>query len=394
MTTDSNCYAALVDDGVISQAELDAAQVGATARGVELERVLLKDVGVARCAMLGALSKHFGCKPIQYDERIPVPSRLFSGLDGKVLRAGRWFPAMMLGDTAVIAAADPGDEAMRAEVARLVPAAEYEFRVALAEDVRWFIQDYLHDAAKFLIGIERTGLANWRNTMALWRTRLACHRTDHARARTAMKLLRWGLAIVALSNALTRINGNVLQPHHFAIMLVGIGLAAAGLFNYLKIRRSRMSVPWSQVMLETTYETIRFTDAYHLDPTPAGAQDKPILPRLASSITQYCSILRPVPASKERTYLARERNMLAAQRTIAASHRTLYARARTGLSLMRTGVSFMGLGFAMNKLLGSGPYSFIDFILVGAGFLMMLDGVLWYLPARKVKYGIGRLVDE
>lgn len=394
MKTDSNPYAALVDGGLISQAELDAAQADATARGVELERVLLKDFGVARCALLDALSSHYGCQSIQYDERIPVPSRLFSGLDGKVLRAGRWFPVMLLGDTAVIAAADPGDQAMRAEAARLVPAAGYEFRVALAEDVRWYIQDYLHDVAKSLIGIERTGLANWRNTMALWRTRLACHRTDHARARTAMKLLRWGLLMIALSNALTRINDNVLRPHHLALMLAGIGLSAVGLFNYLKIRRTRMSVPWSHVMVDTTHETIRFTDAYHLDPAPASAQDKPMLARLAASITNYCSVLRPVPASKERTHLARERNMLAAQRTIAASHRTLYARARTGLSFMRTGVSFMSLGFAMSKLLGPGANSFIDFVLIGAGFLMTLDGILWYAPARKVKYGIGRLVDE
>lgn len=391
MTTESTPYISLVEDGVLTMEQLAAAQENAAARGVELERVLLKDAGVPRCALLTALSRHFGCRFIQYDERVPVPSPLFSGLDGAVLRAGKWFPVMMLGETAIIAAADPHNETMKAEVMRLVPAAQYEFRLALAEDVRWYIQDYLHAEAKLLIGIERTGLARWRNNMALWRTRLACHRTEHARARTAMKLLRWGLAMVALSNALMRVNENILKPHHVAILVAGIGLAVYGLFDYLKVRRLRMSAPWRHAMVDVTDQSIRFTERYHLEDVPAKPRNNTLLARMAASITNYCSVIRPVPASKERTYLARERTMLAAQRTIAASHRTLYARARTGLAFLHTGISFMGLGFAMNKLLGAGPYSFVDFLLVGAGFLMMVDGILWYLPARAVKYGIGRM---
>lgn len=394
MTTESNKFASLVHDGVLTEERFLAAQESAAARGVELERVLLKEFGVSRCVLLNTLSKHFGCPFIQYDERTPVPSHLFDGLEPGVLRAGRWFPVTMLGDTAIIAAADPQDEAMRGAVMTLVAAARYEFRVALAEDIHWYLQDYLHAPAKLLIGIERTGLANWRSIMALWRTRLACHRTDHARARTALKLVRWGLAMVALSNALLRINAHILKPHHVAILLAGIGLAAVGLYDYLKIRRVRMSAPWRHAMVDITAETIRFTDRYHLEQAPAETHEKIKLARLAASITDYCTILRPVPASKERTHLARERTILAAQRTIAASHRTLYARARTGLSLMQTGIAFMSLGFAMMQILGAGPYSFLDYLLVAAGFLMTVDGVLWYLPARRVKYGIGRSIPE
>ncbi|AOU96952.1 type II secretion protein [Acidihalobacter yilgarnensis] len=394
MTTDANPYVALVEDGLLDQAQLAAAQQSATARGLDMERVLLKDCGVSRCALLTALSRHYGCRFFQYDERLPVPSALYAGLDGKVLRAGRWFPVMQLGETVVIAAADPSSEAMRAQVRQLVPAADHEFRVALNEDVRWYIQDYLHAEAHLLIGIERTGLAYWRNTMALWRTKLACHRTGQARARTSMKLLRWGLALVALSNALTRINANVLAPHHVAILVVGIVLAAVGLFDYLKVRRSGMDLSCQSALMDITAETIRFTRRYHLDEAPPKPEDDTPLAQLAAAITHYCSILRPVPASKERTHLARERNMLAAQRTIAASHRTSYARARTGLSLIRTGVSFIGLGIAMDKMLGAGPYSFTDYILAGAGVLMLIDGMLWYLPVRKLKYGIGREIKE
>jgi uncharacterized membrane protein YidH (DUF202 family) len=394
MTVEKERFMPLVKDGALREAELLQAQASASVRGRELEGVLLREFGVSRCALLNALSSHFGCDFIQYDEREPVPTELFAGLDAGVLRKGQWFPVAKLGDTVVIAAVNPDSQAMRDEVMKSVPAPDYAFKVALPEDVRWYIQDYLHAQPKLLIGIERTGLAYWRNIMALWRTRMACYRTAHARARTSLKLLRWGLAVIALSNALMRISASPLETYHAAILLAGVGLAVVGLHDYLKVRRSRMGMPWDHALVDITAATIQFTDRYHLDEADSKKPKGNMLARLGDMITDYCSILAPVPASKERTHLARERNMLAAQRTIAGCHRTLYARARTGLSFIRTGIAFISLGVAMNKLLGGGPYSFMDYVLVVAGLLMTVDGLLWYLPARRVKYGIGRSISE
>ncbi|MEY2342488.1 type II secretion protein [Acidithiobacillus sp. IBUN Pt1247-S3] len=383
-------YFALVENGVLNADELADAERSAAWRGINTERVLLHDFAVLRCDLLAALAQHYGCAFIQYDERLPVPTELFAGLDGKLLRASGWFPVRKLEDTVVVAAIDPDNPKMREDVQRLVPAADYEFRVALHEDIRWYTQDYLHAEAPLLIGIERTGLAYWRNTMAHWRTKLAAHRTAHARARTSMKLLRWGLAMVAISSVLAHVSNNVLSSWHLAILLVGIALALIGLFDYLKVRRARMDLPCQSALIDITTQNIQFTERYHLPEAPMAAKDNSALAKLAAAIPDYCSVLRPVPASKERTHLARERNMLAAQRTIASSHRTSYARARTGLSLIRTGISFVGLGIAMHKLLNASSYSFTDYVLIGAGCLMFLDGLLWYLPARRLKYGIGR----
>lgn len=383
-------YHLLVEADLLSAAQLQEVIASASRRGIDAERILLKECGISRCALLDALARHYDCAFTQYDERLPVPSELFAGLDSQVLRIGEWFPIRQLGDTVVIAAADPDSQQMRAQVQQWVPAKSYEFRVALREDLRWYMQDYLHAEAPLLIGIERTGLAWWRNTMALWRTKLAAHRTAHARARTSMKLLRWGLAMVALSNVLTRVTDNLLASYHLWILLVGIGLALIGLLDYLKVRGASMDLPCQRALIDITTENVRFTDRYHLPEAPIHAEDDSALARLAAAIPHYCSILRPVPASKERTHLARERNMLAAQRTIAASHRTSYARARTGLSLIRTGVAFIGLGLAIHKILGATPYGFSDYVLIGAGALMLLDGLRWYLPVRRLKYGIGR----
>ncbi|MBU2762735.1 MULTISPECIES: GspE/PulE/PilB domain-containing protein [Acidithiobacillus] len=390
MNPEPSPYAGLVDSGHLSPAQWQAAQESASRRQIPVERVLLRDFGLSRCALLEVLSRHYACPFVQYDERLPVPTSLFAGLDPKMLRAEAWFPVRQLGDTVVVAAAVPDSPTMRAQVRTTLSAANYEFRVALREDIHWYIQDYLHAAAPLLIGIERTGLAYWRNTMALWRTKLAAHRTAHARARTSMKLLRWGLAMVALAHVLTHLRDNILSPYYLPILVVGIVLAAIGLFDYLQVRGSRMDLPCQKELIRITAANVRFTERYHLAERPCQAQDDTHLARLAATIPPYCSIIPPVPASKERTYLARERNMLAAQRTIASSHRTSYARARTGLSLIRTGVAFIGLGIAIHKMLGVSPYGFTEYLLMGAGVLMLVDGLIWYLPVRRLKYGIGR----
>ena len=348
----SEKFFSLVEDGVLTEETLLKARATAMARGVELESVLLRELGVPRETVLSCLARHFCCESIQYDERLPVPTLLFDGLQREVLLRSRWFPVMMIGRKAVIAAVNPESREMRSEAMRMVPAAEFEFRVALYEDIQWYIQDYLHAKPELLIGIERTGLAFWRNNMAHWRTRLACYRTDLARARTALKLLRWGLAMVALGNALSRIEAHPLKPVYLVVLLAGIALAIGGLYDYLKVRSSRMSAPGERTLVEVTNANIHFTERYHLEGAGRKKTKKTMLARMGDLVTDYCTILRPVPASKERTHLARERNMLAAQRTIAGCHRTIYARARTGLSFIRTGISFMSAGLVMRRLLG------------------------------------------
>ncbi|MEJ2171011.1 MAG: hypothetical protein P8X90_36435 [Desulfobacterales bacterium] len=149
--------------------------------------------------------RYYHCRWAEYDERLPVPPELLAGLDADMLCAGQWFPIIKDHETVVVAARDPQDSRMVDEVKRCIPAKDFEFRVALGEDIRAFIQDFLNSIPEQIIGNERTGLAFWRNTMARWRTKLACYRTDFARARTYLSLLRWGLGLIMLGRALLHI---------------------------------------------------------------------------------------------------------------------------------------------------------------------------------------------
>ena len=386
-------YLPLVSSGVLTAEELRAAEDTAIARGIEVEGVLLREFNLPKQTLLEALSSYYGCPYLEYDERLPVPPRLLTGLDGERLSLSQWFPVGKSGETVTVALNDPHDLAVLEEIRRCLETETCEIRIALSEDIQWFIQDFLHAKPGQLVGTERTGLAFWRNTMAQWRTRLACYRNDMAMGRTGLAFLRWGLGFVALSNAIMRtrlpLHGTIFP---WLIMAAGFLMASYGLVMYLKIRKSRIRPPGHHTLVEVTSATLQFLEDYHFidDAGKMVPSKKTMLGRLGDFLADHCTILYPSPASKERTQLARERNVLAAQRTVAACYRTIYSRARTGLAFIRTGVSFASLGLGLLQYFGVSALSVFDAALLVAGIFMIIDGFLWYMPVRKEQSEIPR----
>ncbi len=366
------------------------ADAGRAARGrkVPLARILHCEYGIPRHSMLKALSDYYHCPPIEYDERLPIPPELLRDRPGPRLVAEGWFPVLKdLDGTVVIAAVDPADSNLTAMVTEVLGPGHYEFRVALPDDIAWFAQDFLHAPPGELIGTERTGLAYWRNTMAQWRTRMACYRTDLAKARTALSLVRAGLSLTTIAETLLRSGKfRIAAVLPLGVLALGLLLITIGAPIYLRIRRSRLTPPGDQTLVEVTAATLMFLENYHFSVPDHSAPltSKPtMLSRLGDFLSNYSTIIYPVPASRERTHLARERNVLAAQRTIAGCYRTIYARARTGLAFIRTGVSFLGIGLGLLTYFGLGVNTPFDLILIVVGLLMIVDGLLWYLPVRR-----------
>ncbi len=372
---------------------LTAAVVGtatreAISRGVPVARLLHLEHRVDRPALLAALAEYHGCPAIEFDERLPVPPELLRRVTREATVLGGWFPLIRDEEGAVVVAAvDPSAPELREEVEALFAPAPCRYLVALPDDIQWYAQDFLHAPPGELIGTERTGHAFWRNTMAQWRTRLACYRTDMAKARTSLVLARNGLALAAIAAALLR-SPDLRAPEGMAwgVLAVGVLLIGGGLPAYLQVRRSRLTPPRNQTLVEVTAATLHFLEGYHFiehnggEPTPTKAT---MLARLGDLLAKYCTILYPSPGSQERTHLARERNVLAAQRTIGACYRTIYSRARTGLAFVRTGVSFMSLGVGMMSYFGLNMNTFFDLLVILFGLLMLVDGLFWYLPVRK-----------
>jgi uncharacterized membrane protein YidH (DUF202 family) len=376
----------LVDAGEISLEELRAKSNDALGRNMELEWVLRHENDIPRIKILEALSGFYHCRWAEYDERLPIPPEFLAKLDPDVLCASQWFPIIKDGDTVVVAASDPQDSQVFDEVKRCFSAENYEFRVALGEDIRAFIQDFLNCVPEQIIGNERTGLAYWRNTMARWRTKLACYRTDFAEARTYLSLLRWGLGLITLGRALLRIRPvESLIPLYWMMIASGICIVIIGISTYFRIKRSILRPPKHQTLVEVTAATLYFFENYQfVEKKPEKPSDKwTMLARLADMLPNSCVFIEPSLDNKTRSSLAHERNSLAAQRTVAGCYRAIYARARTGLSFIRTGVAFISIGLGLIKYFGLSVLTMLDLLLIIAGLLMVTDGAIWYWPVRK-----------
>lgn len=388
----------LIQWGALSADQLLAAKQSARARDTGLEKILFTENRVPKYLLLQALSKKYGCPYIEYDERFPIPPELLEKLDAKALLDSLWMPVIRCQDgTVVIAANNPQSPVVLEECRTYFKTDKLEFRVALDEDIRWFIQDFLHDKPGHLIGTERTGLAYWRTTMAQWRTKLSCYRTDLARARSGLAYLRWGLGTTAIADAFLKSSAHGNAHHMYfslTILVLGLAICSYGLPLYLKVRRSRISPPGNQTIVEVTAATLLFLENYHFinDTGTRSESKKTMLARLSDFLADYCTILYPAQSSKVRTMYVHERNVLAAQRTVAACYRTIYSRARTGLAFVRTGFSCLSIGLGLLIYFGTGLFTVIDLFLALAGILMFIDGALWYLPVRKEQAEIPRSI--
>jgi uncharacterized membrane protein YidH (DUF202 family) len=89
------------------------------------------------------------------------------------------------------------------------------------------------------------------------------------------------------------------------------------------------------------------------------------------------------PPSAGRTALAKLRTYLADLRTTMAGYRTILAKGRTGLAFMRTGMALMAVGLVLFRVFGIGYLTILEGLLLVLGMVMAVDGLLWYLPARR-----------
>ena len=383
-------FTPLVDWGLLSAEELRAAGEAARARDVEVEDVLRYDRGIPRRKLLESLALSTGCDWVEYDERIPVPPELLEGLDPERLALMLWFPVALDGETVIIAARNPTDPYVAQDVRKCMGAdRQYQFMVSLAEEITFFIEDFLNSDPDHLSGNERTSLAMWRNTMARWRTKLATYRTDFATVRTYMSFLDAGLTIMLVGRTLLR-NARAVRfaPFYWSMIGCGMLLVLLGLISYYRIKRSFFRPPRHQTIIEVTAASVQFLEDFQFtDPGEMEKKDgKTMLSRLFDLANRTKVVIDNSRDNKPRSLLAHQRSVYAAQRTVAACYRTIYARARTGMSFIAPGVSFASGGLGLIEYFRPSILNLIDVFLIVLGLLMIVDGIMWSWPCRQENY--------
>jgi uncharacterized membrane protein YidH (DUF202 family) len=108
------------------------------------------------------------------------------------------------------------------------------------------------------------------------------------------------------------------------------------------------------------------------------------LPSDVVRIVEHNLDLNPgFPRSAGRTPLAKVRTLLAQRRSLFACIRTSLARGRTGLAILRTGLSFVAIALVLHRVFGLGPLTVLEVLLAAAGAAMIVEGLRWYLQARR-----------
>jgi uncharacterized membrane protein YidH (DUF202 family) len=313
------------------------------------------------------------------DEDFAVPKEFRGRGALTAMQADMWVPVAREGKTAVIAAVSP-NEALAARIRVALGCEDTRLLPADPVVVRHILDNTLDVGPGFPPEASRTELAKVRTYLAGRRSFLAGFRTTLARGRTGLSLFRTGLALLTVVLVLLRIFGlGLALPLEACIFGVGVFFVADGILWYLPARRmSRRGLPDRVPEPDPKLGNVgvlavsanQLWPCFHWLPAVPGAQ----------ALRRGWALLSPVA---RRRFLAMDRTTLALERTTLAELRSIMARSRTGLALGRTGIAVSGVGIAMIRQFHYGPWDIVSLGLVMMGTIMGLEGLSWYLPARR-----------
>ena len=130
----------LLEQAIISRAELENAMSEARRRNCDAEAVLLDTYQVPKADIGRALSQHYGCPFVAYDERMAADTSLLRGLNVDYLRMNYWMPLRRDGEHVEVLVDNPKDAAKIEHIRALLPGANLRWLVALRQDIVRFLQ--------------------------------------------------------------------------------------------------------------------------------------------------------------------------------------------------------------------------------------------------------------
>jgi type II secretory ATPase GspE/PulE/Tfp pilus assembly ATPase PilB-like protein len=132
-------FDSLLSQQIISEDDLNQAIAKAREQKTDLPTVLVNEFKVPKKALAKSFEAYYGVKFVSYDERIIIPSDLVQGLNPGYMKRNFWVPLQRDNGKMVILIDDPHNAERVKEIKALMQAEDYEFRVALREDIIQFI---------------------------------------------------------------------------------------------------------------------------------------------------------------------------------------------------------------------------------------------------------------
>jgi type II secretory ATPase GspE/PulE/Tfp pilus assembly ATPase PilB-like protein/GAF domain-containing protein len=129
----------LLTQQIISEEDLNQAIARARERKLDLAGVLLNDFQVAKADLARSFEAYYEIPFISYEDNIIIPTELLQGLNLGYLKRNFWVPLQREDGKLVVIVDDPHNRERVKEIQALMKADQYEFRVALREDILRFI---------------------------------------------------------------------------------------------------------------------------------------------------------------------------------------------------------------------------------------------------------------
>ena len=125
----------LISNNIITDKDLERAMVTARTLKKQVEAVLITDFHVSKEDIGKSLANSFGTKFVTFDERMVIPGDILKGLRVGFLKNNVFVPISKSGDKVVVAMENPDYLPARDAIKRLIPSKEFEYCVALREDI-------------------------------------------------------------------------------------------------------------------------------------------------------------------------------------------------------------------------------------------------------------------
>ncbi len=137
----------LIANNIITIKDLE--QCIATARKTRkaVEAVLINNLQVSKEDIGKSLSAYYKTKFIPYDDKMVIPGDLIKGLRASFLKSNIFVPVGKSGNKIVVAMENPDYLPARDTIRRLIPGTEFEYSVALKEDIFKMI-DFFFDVKR------------------------------------------------------------------------------------------------------------------------------------------------------------------------------------------------------------------------------------------------------
>jgi type II secretory ATPase GspE/PulE/Tfp pilus assembly ATPase PilB-like protein len=131
----------LVENGLLTQKELDKGVSDARQTKKEIESILMESYKVSKKDLGKALSHYYKVPFVEYNERVPIPGELLAGLKVAFMKRNHWVPMGKDDEENVIIAIDNPFHLQKIDVIKpLFAGQRLMFHVALKEDILSFLK--------------------------------------------------------------------------------------------------------------------------------------------------------------------------------------------------------------------------------------------------------------